>query len=92
MREDWKYVLLRPVLEASGREFEFEFGLGEYVFDLAFTAERILVEFDGPEHAYMPAKLTDMAKERAASQAGYRLIRKTIRKTTCISPDTILGI
>jgi very-short-patch-repair endonuclease len=90
LRERWKYVALEAALQ--GRVYEFEYQLGEYVFDLALLDARVLVEFDGPYHAYGNQPRVDAAKEQAAEEAGFIVVRRVVQPTTVISPATVRGL
>jgi very-short-patch-repair endonuclease len=86
-REAWKYEKLGARLRNLDHEFEYD--LGGFVFDLAFPMHKILVEFDGPDHARVPQRLVDVVKTRVAEDSGFILIRKAVNGRAVI-PDTIL--
>lgn len=87
LRERWKYAVLEGVL--TDRDHEFEYPLGGYVFDLALLDTRVLVEFDGPYHAYGDQPRVDAAKELVAQEAGFVVVRRAVQPMTVISPTTI---
>lgn len=89
-REDWKYALLKQTL--NGREFEFEFKLGDYVFDLALLDTKTLVEFDGPYHMEPKQIQADDQKEDFARAAGFTVIRRKVVPSVVIDPTTIQGL
>lgn len=89
-REHWKYARLRKVLRS--RVHEFEFPLDGYVFDLALLDARILVEFDGPYHATGKQVDVDAAKDAVARANDFTIVRRTVPKSTVISPRTIAGL
>jgi len=90
LREAWKYKLLEKALE--GREFSFEYGLGDFVFDLALLDCRVLVEFDGPYHQGGVQAVLDEKKAAAAGAAGFVLVRREVEPMVVISPKTIEGL
>jgi len=89
-REAWKYAALEKHL--AGRRHEFEFELEGRVFDLALLDERVLVEFDGPEHRSDVGVSDDVEKDRVAEAAGYVVVRRSVVPSTVISPETIVGL
>lgn len=91
-REAWKYSLLTPILEAAHRKFEFEFRLGKFLYDLALHDTRVLVEFDGYYHQDARQQHTDRLKEKAAQQAGYSVVRRTVVTAAVIDPVALQGL
>lgn len=91
-REGWKYAALREMLTAAQREFEFEFELGDRVFDLALLDTRVLVEFDGPYHAGDTQLADDADKEQAARAAGFIVIHRQVLPAVVIDPQTLRGL
>lgn len=89
-REDWKYSLLKQTL--VGREFEFEFKLGDYVFDLALLDTKTLVEFDGPYHQAQDQIQVDDQKADFARTAGFTVLRRKVEPAVVIDPVTIRGL
>jgi len=89
-REGWKYAALERVLE--GRDYEFEYGLGGYVFDLALLDVGVLVEFDGPYHEQGEQPDVDEVKDTVAERNGFVVVRRAVQPATVISPTTIQGL
>jgi len=90
LREGWKYAALERQL--AGREYEFEYELGGYVFDLALLDRGVLVEFDGPYHEGGAQAEVDEAKDEAAEAAGFIVVRRPVQPAVVISPTTIRGL
>ncbi len=87
-REAWKYALLLGAL--ADRPHEFEFKLGSYIYDLALLDEKVLVEFDGPEHTSdRRTRKQDKEKDSHAAQLGWRVERRKVENATVIHPKTI---
>ena len=89
-REAWKYELLKPLL--LGRDYEFEFQLGDYVFDLALKDTKVLVEFDGHYHSVPAQQEADGVKAATAEAAGFKVIRRFTETARVIAPSTINGL
>ena len=89
-RESWKYVGLEKILE--GRDYEFEYQIDKYVFDLALLDKKILVEFDSPYHRDSKQKIVDATKDQIAKDFGFILIRRPVQQSMIISPETIAGL
>lgn len=89
-RERWKYAALAAVLR--GRSHQFEYELEGYVFDLALTSDKILVEFDGPYHLGPRQLVRDRKKEKIAKKHGFRLVRRTVLPASVIGAETIRGL
>lgn len=89
-REGWKYSALKEAL--GDRDFEFEFELKGRVFDLALLDEKILVEFDGPDHDMSVQAEDDADKDWVAEVAGFMVVRRSVIPSTVISPETIKGL
>jgi len=87
-REAWKYAALEKVLREADRDFEFEYQVGGFVFDLALLDEKVLVEFDGPHHRGDEAE-RDKHKEKMAKKRGFVVVRREVKAASVISPDTI---
>lgn len=90
LREAWKYVELEPYLD--GRPHEFEFELGEFVFDLALFDVGLLVEFDGPEHSEPYQLAIDRRKDESAGLLGWKTVRKKVRRAEVVPVTTIKGL
>jgi len=89
-REAWKYELL--VTSLQGREYQFEFELEGFVFDLALFDTKVLVEFDGPYHSRTRQLDTDRKKNKVAASNGYTIVRREVLQAAVISPETIEGL
>jgi len=89
-REALKYSLLRAYLEGKGEEYEFEFVLGNSVFDLAMPARRLLVEFDGPDHKNWKQQAIDAKRDSQAAVAGWKVARIEVEPRAVI-PHALLA-
>jgi very-short-patch-repair endonuclease len=74
-REGFKYKELQESLLITGCEFEFEYPLGKYIYDLALKDKMIFVEFDSIYHDAQFQKESDLEKQKQAEVNGWRLIR-----------------
>ena len=82
-RESWKYKDLGQFLLDIGIEYEFEFPLKEFVFDLHIRPD-ILVEFDDPYHDFPSQKVIDEIKDKTAFESGYSIVRIKVNKNSTI--------
>ena len=86
-RESWKYVKLHRYLNVQKLRHEFEFNIENtsYVYDLALLDFKLAIEFDGREHNSTGVKQKDHQKDKAAEQAGWRVIRiKNVKRNSVI--------
>lgn len=74
-REAWKYKKLNEWLIKKNQSFEFEYVIGNYVFDLALPDKKILIEFDGIYHSSANQVQIDSKKDNIAISEGWRVIR-----------------
>lgn len=77
LREASKYSALGAELTRREIPHEFEYRIGEVIFDLALTDRKILVEFDGPHHRGRTQLVHDGAKDDAARLLGWSVLRVT---------------
>ncbi len=75
LREDSKYSAVRAELTQREIPHEFEYRIGDVIFDLAITDRRLLVEFDGPYHRCRTQLVQDGAKDDVARLQGWCVIR-----------------
>ena len=92
IREKYKYVLLEEFLNKSKVQYEFEFTLGNYVFDLLLFEEKIFIEFDSSYHNTMRQKKIDVKKEELATKNGFHVIRRRVGVGEIIDPFVLLGV
>ena len=91
-REAWKYDLLRSMLERDGRQFQFEYALDAFVFDLVLLDARVLVEFDGEYHGGRSQQEVDLRKDSVAREHGFVVVRRPVVRSTVIDPVTLDGL
>jgi very-short-patch-repair endonuclease len=91
LREMWKYKKLKSFLEFSNEKFEFEFIIGDYVFDLALPERMIFIEFDGIYHNGKQL-LIDADKDKFAQNNGWKVIRKKVQGNTVMDSDLLYDI
>jgi len=84
-RERWKYEEVRTALQIARRDFQFEYRIGDHIFDLALLDSRVLVEFDGPYHSSRSQRIIDQQKDEIARANGFRITRVQTDKKTIIS-------
>lgn len=77
LREASKYSALGAELTRMGIPHEFEYRIGDVIFDLALLDRKILVEFDGPYHRCRTQLVQDGAKDDAARVQGWCVLRVT---------------
>ena len=75
------------MLEKAGREFEFEYRIGDYIFDLVLFDSREIVEFDGPYHRKPAQRASDKRKTKVAEANGFRVIRVQTNPGVPVSLD-----
>lgn len=91
-REAWKYVALKKALLKKGREFEFEYQIKNFIFDLALLDSKILIEFDGQDHKSKQQQSIDSKKRETAETAGFHVVHRNIQPMTIIDPSIITEI
>lgn len=91
-REAWKYIALEAYLVKANRKHEFEFSLGEYVYDLALFDQKILVEFDEPWHHCPKQQEIDVKKDAYGKTAGFSVIHLNVKPMSVIDPETLIGL
>lgn len=87
-REAWKYAEIKIVLDFLKYQYEFEYLLGNYIYDLALFDKGILVEFDGPEHK----RYDETDKINNAINNGWYLVKINVILNTIINPEFIYGL
>ena len=91
-RESWKYDNIRKFLESLSEEYEFEYVLSNYVFDLALPNKQLLIEFDGKYHSSSIQRETDLIKEASAIDAGWEVVRISTDNDTVIDANLLIPI
>lgn len=89
-REAWKYVELEASLR--GRDYEFEYAISKYIFDLVLKDTKIIVEFDSRYHNTVKQQQVDLHKESVASAAGFKVVRRRVEEMKVISSSTLEGL
>ena len=92
VREAWKYALLKKFLEELQEPYETEFLILNYIFDLALTQKKILVEFDGPYHKDQSIQEKDKEKTKVAEQSGWKVFRIAVGQSSIIPLSALNGI
>lgn len=87
-REKWKYTKIEKFLIFLKEKFEFEYLIGNYIYDLAFFERRIIVEFDGPDHQYAD----ESEKDKNARDNGWKLFRLNVEPNCIIDPEVLYKI
>lgn len=77
LREASKYSAVRAELTRREIPHEFEYRIGDVIFDLALTDRKLLVEFDGPYHRDRTQLVHDGAKDDVARLQGWCVLRVT---------------
>lgn len=91
-REAWKYVKLKKFLEFQDVDYEFEYDVGEYIFDLCLPDMMILIEFDGEYHRGKFAMMRDRDKDTEANELGWNVIRVKVKSNTIIETEVLYKI
>lgn len=87
-REQWKYVDIELYLKSVGENYEFEYLLGNFVYDLILFDRGLVIEFDGPDHK----SLDESKKELVLTQNNLRLLRVPVKPNTVISVSDFLEV
>lgn len=90
IREAFKYELMLKLLNEHKIDHEFEYRLGEYIFDLAIFDSEILVEFDESYHSWSVQKESDSIKQKFAESKGFTVIRIETENSSVI-PAKVLN-
>lgn len=90
IREKWKYRLLGEYLQ--GRSHQFEYPVGNHVFDLVLLDTKVLVEFDSRYHSSRAQKKVDLLKDQVGKDNGFRVVRVATGENELISPVVIYGL
>lgn len=92
IREAWKYVKLKKFLEFQDVDYEFEYDVGRYIFDLCLIDMRLLIEFDGLYHSNKKIKIRDKEKDYEASKQGWNVIRINTQTNNIIESEVLYEI
>ena len=92
LREMWKYKDIQSFLNFIKEPFEFEYRMGNYIFDLCLPKKTIFIEFDGNYHEGKKQSDSDRKKDEYATQNGWTIIRKKVPNNTVIKPDILYNI
>jgi very-short-patch-repair endonuclease/DNA-directed RNA polymerase subunit RPC12/RpoP len=90
MREAWKYVELASTLQ--GVSHEFEYPMGNSVYDLALFDSKIIIEFDGDDHRTQKQQWIDRSKDISAKEAGFTVVRVPVEAAKVIPASAISHI
>lgn len=91
-REAFKYVNVEKALNDRNIRHEFEMPIGDKVFDLVLTDERICVEFDGPNHRLKKEQERDKIKTETAEKHGYKVVRVQCGRMEIIDPTAVFKL
>jgi len=86
LREAWKYQEIKNILDIKEIRHEFEFGMGNFIYDLALFDTKILIEFDGLGHGYQCVKEYEDEKDQWAIENGWKIFRIKVRSNMAIDP------
>lgn len=92
LREHWKYKLIAEHLERLGVPHEFEFEIKPFIYDLALTRNKVLVEFDGPEHSVAPVLKRDAERDAWAAQMGWRVVRVAVKSNSQVTVSDLVKV
>jgi very-short-patch-repair endonuclease len=88
-REAWKYTSLDKYLKNIGEPFQFEYPIGDAIFDLALIRRKILVEFDSDYHEYSLQQERDLEKDGIADANGWDMERIRVARNMPIHPSVL---
>jgi very-short-patch-repair endonuclease len=91
IREDWKYKKIKSLLSFLKEDFEFEYSIDPYVFDLCLKGRKILIEFDGKYHAGTQLDI-DRIKQEHAEKIGWKVVHIEVPDKAIIDPDLLYSI
>lgn len=91
-REAWRYVKVNTYLNHINVPHEFEYIVGNYLFDLALTEHGVLIEFDEQYHTGAVQLTKDNEKDRYAESQKWIVVRVPARASTVIDPESIYHI
>ena len=74
-REAWKYIDVKKSLEDLNENFEFEYRMEDYIYDLALIDKKLIIEFDGPDHNGPSKSEKDFTKDRVVNKNGWKVKR-----------------
>jgi len=75
LREGWKYKLIEKILKNNSINYQFEYPINNYVYDLAILEKKLLFEFDGTSHNWYKQIKIDEIKNNIAIENGWNIIR-----------------
>lgn len=90
-REKHKYIELENKLNKRKLQYEFEFCIENYVYDLAIIDKRIIFEFDGAGHNKCSVSKKDKVKEKLAKENGWFVQRIKVQPKEIIAFEKILN-
>lgn len=91
-REAWRYVKVNTYLNHMKIPHEFEFVVGNFLFDLALPEHGVLIEFDEAYHNGLVQSTKDLEKDRYAEDNKWIVIRVPAQQATVIEPESIYAI
>jgi very-short-patch-repair endonuclease len=94
-REGWKYVELEELLNSLDIKHEFEYVLPStnYICDLVLFDQKLLIEFDGPNHKTPKQAADDDVKGMVAAVTGdWNVVRIKVPPSSVIDPACILSL
>jgi very-short-patch-repair endonuclease/endogenous inhibitor of DNA gyrase (YacG/DUF329 family) len=86
-REAWKYINVKKHLENLNENFEFEYRMKDYIYDLALIDKKIFIEFDGPDHDGLVQVERDLLKNKVANKNGWQVKRIAVDSNSVINID-----
>ena len=87
-RESWKYKKIKQYLIDNKINYQFEYVIEKFIYDLALIDLKILIEFDGPYHEW----LDDNNKDILALSYNWKIIRIKTEPNTEIEIDKLVRI
>jgi len=90
-RENWKYEKIKNLLIFLNEEFEFEYDIPPYIFDLCLKKRKILIELNGSYHCGKQ-NFRDDAKQKIAEEQGWKVLRVNVPTNAIIDPGFLYEI
>lgn len=73
-------------------KFRFEYVVAGYIFDLALSKRKVLIEFDGLYHEDATIKNSDRKKSKEAEKEGWRVVRIKTPSNEIINPKVLFRL
>jgi len=90
LREAWKYVEIKVLLDEMEVPYQFEEPIGPYIVDLVLPDQRAVIEFDGRYHQNPEIEAEDMLRDADLSARGWKVFR-ILTENSAVIPSYKIG-